>query len=171
MKYQQPTPTENRRAPEGFRYTTLTDALDHAARGGTGFNFYDGRLRLRAVLPYADLASRARTMARHLAGLKLPRGARVALVAQTGPEFPVLFFACQYAALVPVPLPSSIPLGGERAWTGRLHSLLRSSRASVLIAPPDLLPLALQSGGELPDLCPDLGAQLVLVADQIPVPG
>lgn len=114
MELKDPTQTENRRPQEDIRFPTLADALDHAARGETGFNFYDGRLRLQAVLPYAELACRASTLARHLAGLGLPRGARVALIAEIGPDFPVLFFACQYAGLTPVPLPSSIPLGERK---------------------------------------------------------
>lgn len=40
------------------------------------------------------------------AGLGPRRGAHVALVVDTHPDFVRYFFACQYAALVPVPLPA-----------------------------------------------------------------
>lgn len=36
-------------------FATLVDALEYAAQGETGYNFYDGRGELFAVLSYAEL--------------------------------------------------------------------------------------------------------------------
>jgi len=49
------------------------------------------------VLPYAVLRDEALDIARQLMGLKLERGSRVALVAETYPDFLRFFYACQYA--------------------------------------------------------------------------
>ena len=73
----------------------------------TGFNFYSARGQLTEVLSYRTLRERAVAVARRLVGLNLKRGDRVAVVAETGPEFMAVFFGCQYAGLVPCPMPYS----------------------------------------------------------------
>ena len=118
------TPTRNNQPLRTADFSTLAEALDYAAQGETGFNFYDGRGKLYAVLPYAELRQQAQALARRLNGLGLERGARVALVAETTPDFPLFFFACQYAGLIPVPLPASIHLGGHEAYVEQLRRLL-----------------------------------------------
>ncbi len=65
-------------------------------------------------------------LARRLQGLG--RGARVALVAHTHPDFMVMFYACQYAALVPVPLPAAIHLGGHDAYVRHLRQMVWTAR-------------------------------------------
>ncbi len=63
----EPTPSRNARLPfrtEGF--ATLTEGLDYAARGETGFNFHGGRGALERVLPYAELADAAKALAPRL---------------------------------------------------------------------------------------------------------
>ncbi len=59
----------------------------------------------------------------------LGRGARVALVAHTHPDFMVMFYACQYAALVPVPLPAAIHLGGHDAYVRHLRQMVLDCKA------------------------------------------
>ena len=83
-------------------FNSLTEALDYAATGETGCNFYDARGNLRAVITYGELRARAREAAQRFLQLGLKRGDHVALIADTEPEFIVLFFACRYAGLVPV---------------------------------------------------------------------
>ena len=89
---------------EGFR--NLAEALDYAAGGRTGYNFYSGQGRLQTALPYQTLRDEARSLAGRLLALGLPRGARVALVADTSPDFVRFFFACQFAGMSQVPLPA-----------------------------------------------------------------
>ncbi|HYA03460.1 MAG TPA: fatty acyl-AMP ligase, partial [Syntrophobacteria bacterium] len=81
------TPTANRLPLRLGDFATLTDALEYAAQGDTGFNFYTGTGKLYAMLPYGRLKEEARVLARRLLGLGLERGARVAIVADTNPDF------------------------------------------------------------------------------------
>jgi len=116
-------------------FNTLAEALDYAAQGETGANFYTGRGELYASLSYAALREEARTLARKLLGMGLQKGDRVALVAETNPDFLRFFFACQYSGLVPVSLPASVNLGGHSVYVTQLRGLLESSQASVAMAP------------------------------------
>jgi fatty-acyl-CoA synthase len=134
------TPTGNALPLRLGDFATLTEALDYAARGDTGFNFYTGTGKLYAVLPYASLKEEAQTLARRLLSLELERGARVAMVAETTPDFHRFFFACQYAGLVPVPLPAAIHLGGHQAYVAQLRRLLTICEAEVAMAPVGFLP-------------------------------
>jgi fatty-acyl-CoA synthase len=129
------TPTENKLPLRFGDFSTLAEALDYAAQGETGANFYNGKGQLEAVLPYAVLRDEAVDIARQLMGLNLERGSRVALVAETYPDFLRFFYACQYAGMVPVPLPASIHLGGHKAYVAQLRRLLLNCRAQVAVAP------------------------------------
>src|SRR5574337_851150 len=135
-----PTPTENTLPLRITGFSTLAGALDYAAGGVTGCNFYGDRGELYAVLPYADLREQARSLARRLMSLPLERGARVAIVADTGPDFQRFFFACQYAGLVPVPLSASLLISGRKRYVTQLRALLASCRPSVATAPPEFFP-------------------------------
>ncbi len=139
------TPTGNTLPLRFGDFSTLAEALDYAAQGETGFNFYTGAGKLYAVLPYAKLRDEARVLARRLLSLGLERGERVALVADTTSDFPRFFFACQYAGLIPVPLTASIHLGGHQAYVAQLRRLLSICRAEVAIAPKDFLPFLLEA--------------------------
>jgi fatty-acyl-CoA synthase len=134
------TPSDNRLPLRLGDFATLTEALEYAAQGDTGFNFYTGTGKLYAVLPYASLKHEAQTLARRLLSLELKRGARVAMVAETAPDFHRFFFACQYAGLVPVPLPAAIHLGGHEAYVAQLRRLLTICEAEVAMAPAGFLP-------------------------------
>ena len=63
-----PTPTKNRLPLRKGSFTTLAEALDYAAEGETGFNFYNGVGKLSAVLPYKNLQKEAKSLARRLLG-------------------------------------------------------------------------------------------------------
>ena len=115
------------------------DALDYAAQGTTGCNFYNGRGELYRALPYQTLQAEAKDLAKRLHHLNLERGTTVALVADTHPDFLVFFFACQYAGLVPVPLPAAVHLGGREAFVKHLHLMLDDCQAKVAFATSDYL--------------------------------
>lgn len=132
-----PTATESGIELRSADFATLAEALDYAALGDSGFNFYDGRGKLVATLPYRELRVRALDMARRLA--PLGRGQRLALVAHTHPDFAVMFYACQYAGLVPVPLPAAVHLGGREAYIRHLRQLLCACQAVAAFAPSDFI--------------------------------
>ena len=135
-----PLPTVNASLPlklEGF--TTLVEGLDYAARGETGFSFYSPRGELASVLSYAGLRARATELATRLLSARLRRGDRVGIIAETTPEFLSVFFACQYAGLVPVPLPLAVNFGGRDAYAERLRGMLQAAGARAAIGPADLL--------------------------------
>ena len=81
-----PTPTYNTQAQRLADFDTLIAALEYAAAGTAGYNFYDAKGNLRSVLPYQALRQNAQTAARQLLGLGLARGDRVAIIADTTPE-------------------------------------------------------------------------------------
>jgi len=130
-------------------FTNLFEALDYAAEGITGYNFYDGTGKLSTVLPYKKLRKEARSLARRLLGLGPRRGARVALVADTQPDFMRYFFACQYAGLVPIPLPAPIQLGHRRSYVEQLRRLLVTCQAEIAIATEAHLPFLMKAAASL----------------------
>ncbi|MFC3102440.1 fatty acyl-AMP ligase [Salinisphaera aquimarina] len=134
-----PTPTQHRLPMRHGDFSRLADALDYAAQGETGFNFYNGRGDLVAPLSYRELRTRALATARRLIGLGLEPGDRVALVADTVPGFMDCFWACQYVGLVPVPLPVTVGLGSRDAYIRQLSGLLGGCDAAAAFAPEDFM--------------------------------
>ena len=137
----EPTPTTHRLAPRAADFSTLAEALDYAALGETGANFFSGRGELQTRLTYSELRESALTLARKFLGLGLEKGARIGLVAETTPDFIKLFFACQYAGLIPVPLPASFNMGAQIVYTQQLRRLLQASDASAAISSAGYLPI------------------------------
>jgi fatty-acyl-CoA synthase len=131
-----PTPTHSGLARPASTLRNLAEMLDFAARGASGFNFYDGSGKLTDVLTYRDLRAESLDLARQLATLNIPRLARVAIIADTTPLFHRVFFACQYAGFIPVPLPAALFMGGAESYVNQIRRMLQSCTASVAIAPP-----------------------------------
>ncbi|MDH3474960.1 MAG: fatty acyl-AMP ligase [Rhodospirillales bacterium] len=130
-----PTPTSNLSLPlKAGEFDTIAEGLDYAAKGETGFNYYSVRGELRSALSYAELQDDAISLARKLLTLGLPRGARVALIAETIPDFHCIFFACQYASLVPVQLPVPMNLGAKEAYLDQLRHMIAAALPSVAVA-------------------------------------
>ena len=116
-------------------FDTLAEALDYAAKGETGCNFYDGSGSLQTKISYKELRIEAIKLAKKLIGLDLKRGARIALIAETNPLFHKFFFACQYAGFVPVALPAGFQIGARKAYVEQLERMMDSCGADVAIAP------------------------------------
>ena len=133
------TPRSNRDLEQklaGFK--TIAEGLDYAALGLTGFNFYSAKGSLSHVLTFAELRSRALATARKLVSAGLKRGDRVAVIAETGPEFMAVFFGCQYAGLVPCPMPYTMYIGGRDAYVERVTGMLRAAAACAVVTSSDL---------------------------------
>ncbi len=129
-----PTPTYNTQAQRLADFETLTAALEYAASGTAGYNFYDARGNLRSVLSYQALRQNACISAQRLAGLGLVRGDRVAIIADTTPEFVELFFACRYAGLIPYAMPVPVNLGSHAVYVQQLRGMLEAGQASAAVA-------------------------------------
>ena len=143
------TPTHHDLAYRAADFETLTDALDYAAQGETGSNFYTGRGEIYASISYADLRQQSQMLARKLLGLGLHKGDRVALVAETDPEFIRFFYACQYAGLIPVALPASVKVGAHSAYVAQLQRLLEASDAAIGVASEGYLPFLQEASEDL----------------------
>ncbi len=135
-----PTPTAPDRRMRKGDFATLPEAMDFAAEQSTGLNLHSLRGELTEVLSYRDLADQARHLAGRLLALGLEPGDRVALAAESDGAFLRAFFACQYAGLVPAPLPLPAPFGGKDAYVDHVRRMLLSSRARAAFAPPALAP-------------------------------
>jgi fatty-acyl-CoA synthase len=104
--------------------------------------FFNGRGEVVCELSYRELRAQAMHAARRLLGLlDVKRGDRVALVAETRSEFVILFFACQYAGLVPVPLPATVSLGGREQYLRQLRFLIENSGARAAFATDEFVGL------------------------------
>ena len=125
-------------------FPTLGDALDYAARGARGMNFHDARGALVQAYPYALLREDALAHARRFIALGLHKGDRLALVAETGPDFAACFFGAVYAGLWPVPLPLPTSFGGREAYVeqramGNGDAVGEAGRAARILQVGDLV--------------------------------
>lgn len=130
-------------------FETVTEGLDYAARGETGINFFSGRGELQEALTYRDLRERAVILAQRFSKAGLQRGTSVAIIADTVPDFPVFFFACQYAGLIPVPLPLPFNLGSHGAYVKRLRYLIARSGVQIAVGSPEMIHYLKEAAGGL----------------------
>lgn len=134
-----PTPTRNASLP--FRrggFANLCEALDYAADGDTGLNFFEARGRLLASLPYRELKTQAHAFARRLIGAGIARGERLLIIADTWPGFCIAFFGAQYAGVLPVPVAVPVGLGAKATYIQQLHRQIVASGAVGVVAPDNL---------------------------------
>jgi fatty-acyl-CoA synthase len=135
----EPTPTRTPgRAIVYAKFGTIAEALDYAAEGVTGFNIYSGKGVLTEVLPYKTLREQALDLAGRLLGAGLKPGERVGLVAESDGDFLRAFCACQYAGLVPAPLPLPAAFGGREGYIAHLRRMVETAQAHALFG-PDML--------------------------------
>ena len=123
-------------------FATFGEALDYAAGGVRGLNFHDPRGNLTRVYPFAELREDALAMARRLIAAGAKPGDRIALVAQTGPEFAALFCGTIYAGAWPVPLPLPTSFGGKESYIEQLAVQLESSDPAMLLYPEEIAEMA-----------------------------
>src|SRR3982751_4661219 len=132
------TPTLDDQPRRLADFGTIGEALDYAAKGRRGLNFHDARGTLTRAYPYSELREDAIQQARRLIALGIKAGDRVALVAETVPEFAACFFGAVYAGAWPVPLPLPTSFGGREAYVDQLGVQLKSSDPALLLYPPEL---------------------------------
>lgn len=137
-----PTPNIDVQPRRYADFDTFCDALDYAAKGVLGFNFHDPRGTLSRVYPYSELREDALVAARRLMAMGVAPGDRVALVAETGPEFAAVFCGAMYAGAWPVPLPLPTSFGGKDSYIDQLAVQLASSDPKMLVYPGELAEMA-----------------------------
>src|SRR3546814_6917420 len=81
-------------------------------------------------------------MGRRLIGAGIGKEDRVALIAETGPEFAALFCACVYAGAWPVPLPLPTTFGGKDNYIDQLAVQLQSADPKLLLYPAEIAEMA-----------------------------
>lgn len=155
-------------------FGTIAEALDYAAQGPTGLNFYSGKGVLTEVLPYARLREEARLLARRMLGSGLKPGDPVGLLAESDGDFARAFFACQYAGLVPAPLPLPAAFGGKEGYISFLRRMIQRAQARAVFGPAVLADWLSEAVAGLGLHCSGLIAALdtapMLAEAELPVP-
>ena len=133
----QPTPTLRGNIMRYADFDTLCDGLDYAATCDTGFNYFDGKAKLKTILSYSELREKAVALAKKLV-LFADKDARIGLAAVSTPEFAIIFMACQYAGLVPAPLPLPVTLGGRSSYERQLQRMADTGDFHALFCPESM---------------------------------
>jgi fatty-acyl-CoA synthase len=137
-----PTPNDCDLPRIRAQFATFNEAIDYAAQSLKGLNFHDMRGELARVYPYSEMREDALVMARRLIAAGIGKEDRVALIAETGPDFAALFCACVYAGAWPVPLPLPTSFGGKESFIDQLAIQLMSSDPKILIYPEEIAEMA-----------------------------
>lgn len=134
----QPTATSDDLPRRLADFDTLTEALDYAAAGKRGLNFHDARGNLARAYPFSEMRRDAIETAFRLIAMGVKPRDRIALIAETGPEFAALFYGAVYAGAWPVPLPLPTSFGGKESYIDQIRVQLTSSDPALLFYPPEL---------------------------------
>ena len=134
----EPTPNCDTLPRRFADFANFGDALDYAASGLRGLNFHDPRGTLVRPYPFAELRQDALDVARRLIAHGLAKGDRVALIAETGPEFAALFCGAIYAGIWPVPLPLPTSFGGKESYIDQIATQMASAEPRLLLYPAEL---------------------------------
>ncbi|VXC87937.1 fatty acyl-AMP ligase [Sphingomonas sp. AX6] len=137
-----PTPTQDSLERRWADFDTLGAALDYAATGTRGLNFHDARGTLVRPYPFSEMREEAMAQARRLIAAGVKPEDRIALIAETGPEFASLFFGVVYAGAWPVPLPLPTSFGGSQHYIDQLSVQLSSCDPKMLFYPAELATMA-----------------------------
>ena len=138
-----PTPNDCDLPRIRAQFATFNEAIDYAAKSRKGLNFHDMRGELACVYPYTTMREDALVMARRLIAAGIGKEDRVALIAETGPDFAALFCACVYVGAWPVPLPLPTSFGGKESFIDQLAVQLMSSDPKILLFPGEIAEMAL----------------------------
>jgi fatty-acyl-CoA synthase len=133
-------------------FSTLIEALEYAAQGDGAVNFYGSRGEAVCSLSYAELRDDARALGRGLLSLGYDKGSRLAIVAETEACFHRFFFACQYAGMVPVPLPAGIQMGAHDSYVKQLRQMLTSCGAVAAVSPSSHIHFLQEAAAQEPDI-------------------
>ncbi len=116
-------------------FDTLVDAVEYAAKGVRGANFFNARGDVIDVITWKEVRDRGEAIGRKLVGMGFQKGDRIALIAETSANFVCFFVGCQYASVLPVPLPLPTSFGGKEGYVSQLRMQMESCKANGLMAP------------------------------------
>ena len=119
-------------------FDSIIDGLAYAAETEKGVCFYSNDGQLVSETSYRQLQALAIDFARRLNTLKFERHARVGIIADTSLDFLVASLACQFAGLLPCPLPYVNFIGGLDAYVASLKGLSGHARLAAMIGPESL---------------------------------
>lgn len=142
-------------------FDTLIEAIEYAAKGLRGVNFFNARGDVSESITWKQIRDRAEVIGRKLVGMGFQRGDRVALIAESSANFVCFFVGCQYASVLPVPLPLPTSFGGKEGYVSQLTMQMQSCKANGLMAPSFMDEIVADATKEL-DLtfCGDIDAYL-----------
>ena len=133
-----PTPSFHALPSRLADFATVPEAISYAAQGETGLNFYSGKGELLEALPYRELKRQAVDLARRMLASGLVHGDRVAIIAESDGDFMRAFVACQFAGLVPAPLPLPAAFGGKDAYIDHIRRMMQGASAAAALSPANL---------------------------------
>ncbi|HLV06962.1 MAG TPA: fatty acyl-AMP ligase [Croceibacterium sp.] len=142
-----PTPNDCPLPRRRADFATFNEAVDYAAKSAKGLNFHDARGTLIRAYPYSEMRADALQAAYRLIAAGIGKGDRVALIAETGPEFAALFCGAVYAGAWPVPLPLPTTFGGKENYIEQLAVQLESSDPKLLLYPAEIAEMASAAAG------------------------
>ncbi|MCW1427649.1 fatty acyl-AMP ligase [Novosphingobium sp. JCM 18896] len=124
-------------------FANFCEAIDYAAKGKRGLNFHDPRGTLIRPYPFSELRQDALAMAYRLIAHGVKPGDRIALIAETGPQFAALFCGAVYAGAWPVPLPLPTSFGGKDNYIDQIAVQMASAEPKMLLFPAELEAMAI----------------------------
>jgi len=124
----------------------LSESLDYAAQTLGKVRFFDHNAVVVSECTFEEVRIRALKHAQYLLSLDFPRGSYVALIAETRLEFIILFYACQYAGLIPSALPFTVRPTGREVYEKKLLRFLDILKPVLLIAPESIDPIVQSIG-------------------------
>ncbi len=130
------TPTLDPSLPRRFAdFDTLVDAIEYAAQGKRGPNFFNAKGDVVETQTWREIRDRAAIIGRKIVGLGFKKGDRIAVIAETSANFVAFFVGCQYASVLPVPLPLPTSFGGRDGYVAQLKLQMKSCGANGVMAP------------------------------------
>ena len=134
-----PTPTERGIPFKASGFRSFTEALDYASQCKTGINFFSGRGVIEEVLPYKKLRAQSVALAEQLISIGLQAGDRVAIIAESDGNFLRIFAACQYAGLIPMPMPLPAAFRGRSGYVDQTRRMILTAGAKAAFGPSAML--------------------------------
>lgn len=125
--------------PGGF--STIAEALDYAADGSTGITFNSGQGVPEVSMTYGELRALAREFATGLIAAGFRPFDRLALIAKSDAQFLAAFYGCQYASIVPCPMPYRTFVGAKDVYREQIGRMVADGGIRGIIAPTPLAPV------------------------------